>query len=60
MANVYQIMHSFPKAGAEGCCKGYLEYESILYNSTDLSVDWTCREFKNQTILFSRKIKSSI
>ena len=42
--------------------KKNLEYESILYNSTELSVDLTSREFQNQTILFmlfSRKIKSS-
>ena len=25
--------------------------------STELSVDWTSREFQNQTILISRKIK---
>ena len=37
--------------------KKNLEYESILYNSTELLVDWTSREFLNQTILFSRKIK---
>ena len=36
------------------------EYESILYNSTELSTDWTSKEFQNQIILFSRKIKSSI
>ena len=40
--------------------KKNLEYESTLYNSTQLSVDWTSREFQNQTILFSRKIKSSM
>ena len=53
-------MRSFPKTGAETCLKKNLEYESILYNSTELSVDWTSREFQNQTILFSRKIKFSI
>ena len=37
-----------------------LEYESILHNSNELSFGWTSREFQNQTILFSRKIKSSI
>ena len=31
-----------------------------IYNSTELSLDWTSREFQNQTILFLRKIKSSI
>ena len=51
-------MYSFPKTGVESC-KKKLEYESILYNSTELSVDWTSRELQNQTILFSRKIKSS-
>ena len=51
-------MCSFPKTGAESC-KKKLEYESILYNSTEVSVDWTTREFQNQTILFSRKIKPS-
>ena len=53
-------MHSFPKVGAESFYKKNFEYESILYNSTELSVEWTSREFRNQTILFSRKIKSSI
>ena len=52
--------NSFPKTGAKRCLKKNLEYESILYNSTELSVDWTSREFQNQTILFSRKIKSFI
>ena len=51
-------MYSFPKTGVESC-KKKLEYESILYNSTEVSVDWTTREFQNQTILFSRKIKPS-
>ena len=37
-----------------------LEYKSILYNSNELLVDWTSKGFQNQTILFSRKIKSSI
>ena len=40
--------------------KKNLEYDSILYDSTELSVDWASREFQNQTILFSRKGKSSI
>ena len=30
--------------------KKNLKYDSILYNSTELSVDWTSREFQNQTI----------
>ena len=34
--------------------------QSILYNSTELSIDRKIRELQNQTILFSRKIKSSI
>ena len=53
-------MHSFPIAGTERCKKKNLEHESILYNSTKLSIDWTSREFQNQEIVFSRKIKSSI
>ena len=43
--------------------KKNVEFESISYNSTEPSVDWTSRGFQNQTILFilfSRKIKSSI
>ena len=52
-------MHSFPKTDAESCLERNLEYESILYNSTKLSVDWTSREFQNQTMLCSRKIESS-
>ena len=51
------LMHSFPKTGAEGCQEKNLEYGRILYNSTELSVDWTSTEFQNQTILFSAKIK---
>ena len=31
-----------------------------VYNSTELLVDWTSREFQNETKLSSRKIKSSI
>ena len=27
--------------------KKNFEYENILYNSTELSVDWTFREFQN-------------
>ena len=53
-------MNSFPKTGAKNLVKNKLEYESILCNSTELSVDWTSREFQNQSILFSRKINSSI
>ena len=53
-------MHLFPETGAKSCYKRNLEDESILYNATELSVDWTSRDFQNQTILFSRKIKSSI
>ena len=58
--NFFWIMHSFPIAGTERCKKKNLEHESILYNSTKLSIDWTSREFQNQEIVFSRKIKSSI
>ena len=31
-----------------------------LYNLTELSVGCTSREFQNKTVLFLRKIKSSI
>ena len=30
------------------------------YNSTELLVDWTSKEFQNQTLLFSEKIKSTM
>ena len=40
--------------------KRILEYENILYNSTELTAGWIYGEFQNQTISFSRKIKSSI
>ena len=53
-------MHSFPKTGAECSFKKNLECESILYNSTELSVDWTSRDFQNQSILFARKIRSLV
>ena len=64
-------MHSFPKTGAENCFKKNLEHGNILYNSTgwltghpenstELLVDWASREFQNQTLLFSEKIKSLI
>ena len=56
--NFFRIMHSFPKTGAESCYKNNLEYESILSNSTKLLVDWTSREFQNQTMLLPRKTKS--
>ena len=55
-----RIMNSLPKTDAESYLKRNLEYESILCNSTELSVHWTCREFQNQTILFLRKIKCLI
>ena len=55
-----RVMHSLPKTDAESYLKMNLEYESILCNSTELSVHWKSREFQSQTILFSRKIKSSI
>ena len=56
----FRIMRSFPKTGAESCYKRKLEYESILHNSTERLVGKTCREFENQSIIFSRKINSSI
>ena len=46
-------MYSFPNTGAKSCYKiNHLEYESILYNSTEPLVDWTCRAYlQNQAIL---------
>ena len=59
--NFFRIMHSFRKTN---CCKKLLkrnlEYESILYNSIELSVGWTSTDFQNQTILFSANINSLI
>ena len=49
-------MHFFPKTSAESYLKKNLEYENTLHNSNEPSVDWTSREFQNQTILFLRKI----
>ena len=40
--------------------KKNLKYESILYNSTKLSVDLTSTEFQIPIIFFSRNIKSLI
>ena len=40
--------------------KKNLKYKNILYNSTGLSADWTSREFQNQSIVFSRKIKATL
>ena len=51
---------SFPKIGEESCLEKNREYENLLYNSTELSVDCTFRKFQNQAILFLRKAKSSI
>ena len=50
----------FSKNWCRKLLKKNFEYESILYNSTELSLDWTSRELQNQTILFSKKIKSSM
>ena len=33
-------------------CSKFVFLGSTLYNSTELSVDWTSREFQNQTTLF--------
>ena len=38
-------MDSFPQTGAGSFLKKNLEYESILSNSTELSVEWASREF---------------
>ena len=49
----------FSKNWGRKLLKKNLEYESILYNSTELPVDWKSGEFQNETILFifiSRKI----
>ena len=40
--------------------KRSLEDESILHDYIELLVDWASRDFENETILFSRKMKSSI
>ena len=57
---LFELCTPFQKLMQKAVNKSTFEYDSILYNSTELSVDWTSREFPNQTILFSRKIKSSI
>ena len=51
-------MQSIPKTDAESCYKNNCKYESTLYSSTELSIDWISSEFENQAISFSRKIKS--
>ena len=56
---LFRSMRSFPKTGAEGLSKKNL-FKGILYNSNELLVEWTLREFQNQTILFAREIKPSI
>ena len=43
----------FPKTGPESCQKKNLEYESILYNSKELSVDWTSDLFSFDCSKFS-------
>ena len=40
----------FSKDWCRKLLKNNLEYESILNNSTELSIDWTSREFQIQTI----------
>ena len=46
----------FPKNWCRKLLKKRLECESILHNSTELSVDWTSRELQNQTILFQKRL----
>ena len=53
------MMYFFPNTSAESCFENNIEYKTISYNSNELSVDWTFREFQNQTIIFSRKVESS-
>ena len=60
MHSIIQLCTYFQKLALKVVEKNNLEYESILYNSNEISVYWTSREFQNQTILFSRMIKSSI
>ena len=50
----------FSKNWSSKLLKKNYEYKNILYYATELTVDWTSREFQNQTLLFSRKIKSSM
>ena len=51
-------MQSIPKTDAESCYNKNRKYESTLYSSTELSIDWISSEFENQALSFSRKIKS--
>ena len=50
----------FSKNWCKKLLKKHLEYKSILYTSTEISVGWTPREFQNETASFSRKINSLI
>ena len=50
----------FSKNWCRKLLKKNLKYKRILYNSTELSVDWTSREFQNQSIVFSRKNKDTL
>ena len=45
--NFFWFMHSFPKNDVEVVKKKNLEYESILYNSIELSIDMISKEFQN-------------
>ena len=47
-------------AQKETLLKRNLEHESILYISTELSVDWKSKTFQNQAVFFARKIKCFI
>ena len=51
----FGILDSFLKTDAESCLRKNLAYKSILYNSIELSGDWTSTEFQNQTTLFQKK-----
>ena len=50
----------FSKNWCRKLLKKNLKYKSILYNSTELIVDWTSREFQNQSVVFSRKNKGTV
>ena len=63
VTNVLQFILNYA-IFSKNWCRKFLKknhkYKSILNNSTELSIYWTFRKLRNQIILFSRKIKSSI
>ena len=51
---LFELCTPFQKLVQKVVNKSIFEYGSILYNSTELSVGRTSREFQNQTVIFKK------